>query len=166
MAKRTKSSLREHLKVGQDIALEEEKEGHADLLGWLAARADGDISDEDLWQRGLGTVEHEYLEWLKDTAEEIVKDAEGDREEAIEGVWENADGSAWVIYTYRAIQVLLITKNEDHWFDAGYGELGDSFSEAITRLAFAAVNADLGEAVEEALDEYEEAEEDEEDEDE
>ena len=71
---------------------------------------------------------------------------EGEGYDLTESIHEQVDGSAFIIYTYKALKVLEYTSNEDAIFE----ELGrdalsgvDSFSDAITRMAFYVMMQDV-----------------------
>lgn len=73
-----------------------------------------------------------------------------DREALDERVHETCDGSARVIYTSQALDVLRWTDSDDAYLDDfGAGALADvsSASEVYTRLAFYALRADVSEAL-------------------
>ena len=79
--------------------------------------------------------------------QEIANDA---REREAEGydlsdsIYEMVDGSSWIIYTHKALKVLEYTSNEDALFDGPNALMdADSFSDAITRMAFYAMMQDV-----------------------
>ena len=100
-------------------------------------------------------TEKEYRETVELHAREALSREKegGDINDAIH---EEADGSAWVIYTYRARLVLQYSKNEDAILD----EIGfegfsgaDSMAEIYTRAAFFALRQDIAEKAEELREE-------------
>ena len=102
-------------------------------------------------------TEQNYLEDVRDIAQEA-RSAD-DPQEFID---ESVDSSRWIIYTYRARNVLIWSRNEDAIVD----ELGEEafsgvsgLAELHSRAAFYALRADVLEAFEEARKEAEEAEE-------
>lgn len=167
-----KRNVHDELQVVKDLALEQgASEDFANEIDWLASRASWGGMESFRFsmveERVRGQEERDYYAEVQSAAATIVEEEEGDREAAIERAWEYADGAHAVIYYHEAVKTLQNSKNQDAWFDEGLGDLGDSFGEAITRMAFAAYHQDLLEAIEDALEAYEEAhaEEDEEDED-
>lgn len=99
--------------------------------------------------------EQSYREAVELHAREALSNGGGDFFDAIH---EEADGSAWIIYTYRARLVLQYSKNEDAILD----EIGfegfsgaDSMAEIYTRAAYFALRQDIAEKVEELREEAE-----------
>lgn len=102
-------------------------------------------------------TEQNYLEDVRDIAQEAL--TADDPQEFID---ESVDSSRWIIYTYRARNVLIWSRNEDAIMD----EMGEEafsgvsgLAELHSRAAFYAMRADVLEAFEEARQEAEEAEE-------
>lgn len=97
----------------------------------------------------------EYYDEIASLAADIVKEAEGDRETAFDRAHETVDGHQWIIYTRYNAQVLDHSSNESAHFD-NFGPLeADSYSDAMAKMAYAAMLQDLQEAIETALEEYE-----------
>lgn len=110
------------------------------------------MSDTDYSERDyLNTVELHAREALR-------REKEG--EDLFDAIHEEADGSAWVIYTYRARLALRYSKNEDAIFEHGEGLRNvDSMADVYTVAAFFALRQDIAEKVEELRkEEPEEAE--------
>ena len=150
-----KQSLHDMLRVVADVAEEQgASEAFLEHLRWTAQRSHHakNFENDDLVQLALGIKEREYRGFIDSAAKGIVDEADGDEEAAQERASETADGAHCVIYTHEAILTLLSTRNEEAWFDQGLGELGDSFGEAVTRLAFAAVEQDLLEDISEEME--------------
>ena len=102
-------------------------------------------------------TEQNYLEDVRDIAQEALT-----AEDPQEFIDESVDSSRWIIYTYRARNVLIWSRNEDAIVD----ELGEEafsgvsgLAELHSRAAFYAMRADVLEAFEEARKEAEETEE-------
>jgi hypothetical protein len=105
--------------------------------------------------------EQSYRETVELHAREALS-REKEGEDLFDAIHEEADGSAWVIYTYRARLVLQYSKNEDAIFDdlgmEGFAS-ADSMAEIYTRAAYSAIRQDIAEKVEELRkEEPEEAE--------
>jgi hypothetical protein len=90
----------------------------------------------------------EYYGDVRSTAEELIEACKSgeiaDREALFDRIHEECDGSAWIIYTANAQQVLMFSDNDD----AGIEELGaDSFDwkNGIpwSQLAFYAMERDV-----------------------
>jgi len=120
-------------------------------------------------------TEREYREDVDSTAAELFDNAKENhpddkdalRDEAFEAIHEAVDGSQWVIYTARAMRVLMYSRNDDAIFEQGEG-LGhvSSMAEVYSQAAFWAFYQDVSEKLDEYIDEYEPAEEEEEEEEE
>lgn len=66
-------------------------------------------------------------------------------EERSEFVWESVDGNEWVIYTYRAQIVMVISDNDDAWNEDGYEPVSKDSPDTIdwSALAYAAMSKDV-----------------------
>jgi len=109
--------------------------------------------DDEMERAALDVLRASYWADVRSFAEEIaqlVKDTDDEdwRDEAIVvAANEYADGSQWVIYTWRAYVVALASSNAD----AGEDEMGehelvrnaDSTNAAVTTAAFFAMRADI-----------------------
>ena len=97
-------------------------------------------------------TETEYWETVEAIADECHREGYGP--------WEQVDGCYWVIYTHAAHKVYLYSPNEDAIFDDGEGLAGcESMAEALTRMAFYAMLADVQARIAEMEDAAAEAEE-------
>lgn len=93
----------------------------------------------------------EYYTQCREIAQDVWAEAGGDRDEAFEALHEAVDGHAWIIYTFRNLQVLTHSRNCDAWFEE-YGPLEVSnFSDAVQKMAFAAMYADCSEYLNEII---------------
>ena len=127
-------------------------------------------TDEDLVESGRSALARKYRDEIRTSAKEILseildsRDAEDEspddlRERIEERIWEFADGSAWTIYTSRALSVLSISDNADYTVsEFGTDGLAESFADGTiwSRLAFIAIYADTSEIVWQAFSAYEE----------
>lgn len=67
---------------------------------------------------------------------------------------EQIDGNYWVIYTHAAHKVWVYSPNDDAVFDDGDGLAGcDSMAEALCRMAYFAMRADVAARIAELEDE-------------
>ena len=118
-------------------------------------------------------TQREYWNDIKTMAQEIMDEAvaaDPQDPEEWDGLWDNVheavDGTAWIIYTYRALRVMEYTANDDAHEDMGEIPTGQGWSGIVTYVAFWAMRADLSDAVWELLNAYEPPDEDEDDEEE
>lgn len=96
----------------------------------------------------------QYANECSDIARDIVDECQGDEERIQDRLHETIDGHQWIIYTYYALQILSHTKNDDAYFD-DFGPLtADGFSDAVTKMAFAAFMRDVQEDIPEALERW------------
>lgn len=101
----------------------------------------------------------EYHQQCADIANECVTEAEGDSDRAQELIHEAVDSHQWIIYTYFNGIVLEHSSNRGAYFE-NYGALGaNSYSDAMIKMAFAAMHQDVCECLEDALNAYEAAQE-------
>ena len=116
--------------------------------------------DDKLIESGVSALRREYYGEIRDTARDILDEAESGlddydeaREYIDERLHEAADGSQWVIYTAKNLDVLKVS---DNWL--AIDELGDfsysSLSEALAPSAYYAYRQDLQESVDAQADEY------------
>ena len=97
--------------------------------------------------------EQSYRETVELHAREALR-REKEGEDLFDAIHEEADGSAWVIYTYRARLALQYSKNEDAIFEHGEGIRDvDSMANVYTVAAFFALRQDIAEKVEELREE-------------
>lgn len=105
---------------------------------------------------------HNYWETVESIGREAIEEAknfasdfENAREMVDTNIHESCDGCAWVIYTAGAIQTLIHSDNEDAIFEVGADTSAwESFSMAVTQMAYWALQADV---MERMPDEWEEA---------
>jgi len=107
----------------------------------------------------------DYFDSVRATAAEIqeaIADGEyTDRDDVEERIWEEADGSYWVIYHHANLSCLRFS---DNWLaidDVGDEISGDSLTDVLVRAAFYAYHADITEYVGDIDDLLEAAEDDE-----
>ncbi len=102
-------------------------------------------------------TQRDYYEQCRAIAEECVKEAEGDEERAQDLVHESVDGHQYIIYTHYNMCVLRHSRNDSAYFD-NFGPLqADGFSDAMAKMAFAAMYQDVCEELGDALEAYNEA---------
>ncbi len=93
----------------------------------------------------------EYWENVERIGADAIQEAiefSDDAQDAIDAVTqqidESVDGSYWVIYTHAAAKGLIHSDNEDAIFDEGIGMEGvDSYSDAMTKMMYFALNRDV-----------------------
>jgi hypothetical protein len=101
-----------------------------------------------------------YRKNVEDLAREaLVQHKERPDDDLSDIIHELADGSEWVIYTYRAHHVVIFSDNANYGIDEGLVELSPGsvrdVSDLITQLAFWALRADVQEAADELQKEAE-----------
>ena len=83
-------------------------------------------SAEKLIEQAMNLLRRAYYSTIRDMAEDLKKRIEddeiSDREALSDAVHEDVDGSQWVIYTYRAQQVILASDNDSAYADEFGGE--------------------------------------------
>lgn len=100
------------------------------------------MSDNTITQR-------EYYHEIASIAQECLREQYEDGREVSECVSEAVDGHQWVIYTWANIAVLQISRNDNAYFE-NFGSLqAESFSDAVQKMAYAAMEADVQEALDE-----------------
>lgn len=98
----------------------------------------------------------EYNDEIKAIAAGCAKEAEGDHDRALDLVHEAVDGHEWIIYTHHNAEVLQHSDNHEAYFD-DCGQLeADSYSDAMIKMAFAAMHRDVCDEIEGALAAYSE----------
>lgn len=139
---------------------------------------DAEESREALKDYAGNTVRREYYQDITRAARDILVDAANEfdsydeaRDWIYERIWEDADGSGYVLYTAQNLKVLVAS---DNWLAiedvANEGIVGEAdlanFTSIMQQAAFFAVRADLTEAVDRDADEvaWREDQEDEDDE--
>jgi hypothetical protein len=93
----------------------------------------------------------DYYQSIKDLARQaLAEHKERPNADLSDIIHELVDGSAWVIYTYRAHHVLLFSDNANHGFDEGLVQLSPGsvrdVSDLVGQLAFWALRADVEQA--------------------
>ncbi len=96
----------------------------------------------------------EYFAECASIAREAVRDAEGDRDNALERCDEDTDQHQWIMYTYYHTQILQHSSHDNAYFE-DFGPLtADSYSEATQMMAIAAFRRDVYEYLDTALEEW------------
>lgn len=110
---------------------------------------------DELVSFGVDRLREDYYGDVRSMAEDVlsqVLDEETDEEDAREAlserIHESVDGSAWVIYTARALDVLRVSENDGAYVD-NFGTDGIVSDGSInwSALAFGAMEADVSERV-------------------
>ena len=112
------------------------------------------ITDEQE-QDAIRVLRQSYYQTVRACADDIISEAEkleeDEREDYIdERAHEDADGSEWVIYTWRARLVRSLSDNDNAVEEYGGNEGGD-LDEAITFAAYCALRADILDTVRRAI---------------
>ncbi|HEY7195493.1 MAG TPA: hypothetical protein VH439_17250 [Gemmatimonadales bacterium] len=106
-------------------------------------------------QEAVDVLRRDYYGDVTSYAEEIKRaiadDEITDRDDLLTRIHETADGSQWVIYTYRNMRVLLVSDNSDAYAEE-YGSEGMIKDGAINwaALAYAALERDIIDALDTA----------------
>lgn len=123
---------------------------------------------EELVSFGTDRLREDYYSDVRSMAEDVLSqvldeetDEDAAREALEERLWESVDGSAWVIYTARALDVLRVSENEGYALEE-WGTDGILEDGAIqwSRLAFGALYADVSERLWADFEEWKERRED------
>lgn len=102
-------------------------------------------------------TESEYYNQIRDLMDELVSECEGDEDKIQDTIHETVDGHHWLIYTHHNIEVLQHSTNHDAYFDT-FGPLeADGFSDAMLKMAYAAMYQDCQDELIEALERWREA---------
>ena len=116
------------------------------------------MAAEEVLSQANSMIRQAYYSDVRDYAREIVqsvKDGEiSDRDELYTRVSETVDGTQWVIYTHKAMAVLMASDNDGAYLDE-YGAEGliDGGALNWSRMAFAAMERDMFEQLDaEGLD--------------
>lgn len=99
----------------------------------------------------------EYANECRAIADNIVEECAGDEEQINDRLHETIDSHQWIIYTYYNLQVLTHSRNDGAYFDEFGALQADGFSDAMAKMAFAALEADVHEELDGALERYREA---------
>jgi hypothetical protein len=108
--------------------------------------------DEVTVEQAMTVLRRDYYGDVRSYAEElkkaIIDDEITDREQLLERIHETADGSQWVIYTFRNFRVLMLSDNSDAYAEE-YGSEGIVKDGTINWavLAYAALERDLFDAL-------------------
>lgn len=113
------------------------------------SRSDRERAERD-YDAAMNTMRRNYWQSVRDYAESIRDDVLSgelsDWESVDSRLWEDCDGSAWIIYTFQAQQVLLLSDNDSIGVDE-LGADGFDWSNGVpySQLAFFALRADISE---------------------
>lgn len=105
---------------------------------------------------------NDVREYAKDILDELEirsqEDFENSRDDIQDRLHETVDGSQWIIYYYRNLQVLEHTDNADYADDQGF-ELttNDGWRSLITQVSFWAMYGDLWQIIEALKDDLPES---------
>lgn len=95
--------------------------------------SDGEISQREYWAQ------------VESIAKDVTEEARADGDDLYERLLETIDGHEWIIYTYKAEQVMRWTDSTDAIEDAGgFDATGKSWAEIVTAFAFYALMQDVG----------------------
>lgn len=84
-----------------------------------------------------------FIDSVVNEIKEEVKSGDLDKDDVYDRVHETADGSQYCIYTHYAMKCLEFSQNEDEYFEQ-FGNLdAESFSDAMCKMAFYALRADI-----------------------
>lgn len=100
-------------------------------------------SEDQVIEAGERFERARYWQNVREIAEAALAEHPGDEETQHEAVWQSVDGSAWVIYTYRNLDVLRFTENDDAYEDFGDLPTGEGAYRVYQLLAFCAMKADV-----------------------
>ena len=85
----------------------------------------------------------EYHDECERIAKDAVRDADGDRNTAVEDIDSTVDSHSWIIYTGRNLDVLQHSRNCDAYFEEHGSLEADGYSDAMAKMAYAAMRADV-----------------------
>ena len=94
-----------------------------------------------------GELQRDYyrsVNGIVDDIEEESREGQSDPDDYTERVSEHVDGSEWVIYTWRAMEVLRISQHDEAYMDYGTVDLENGIPWSL--LAYAAMEQDVHEA--------------------
>lgn len=104
--------------------------------------SDHKISQSEYWRQIKAIV--------RDAKRESKEVPKKDRDERVqELITQAVDGHMWIIYTWAYPWVLMHTRNEDALFDSQGEQTFDSYSKAMQLMAFAAMEQDCYEVLNE-----------------
>jgi hypothetical protein len=99
-----------------------------------------------------------YAQEVQDLARQIRDEAREYRRDVEDVIHETIDSHGWVIYTYKAIQVMQHTDHDDAIEEYGEISMEGGWSGLVSRAAYAALAADVRDAIAELEEEEEEEE--------
>jgi hypothetical protein len=88
-------------------------------------------------------TEQAYWRDVASAADDAAENVRDHGQDASEAINEAADGSAWVIYTFRASQTMTFTDNADAFEEYGFTFEGKSWGEIVSICAACAFEADV-----------------------
>ena len=97
---------------------------------------------------------YEYKTEVQDLARQIRDEAREDDRDVDDVLHETVDGHAWVIYTYRAVEVMQHASNPDAYQDLGIDASG-GWSQFVSQAAYCALAEDVRDALADLEDEDE-----------
>lgn len=106
-------------------------------------------------------TEREYDEEVASIAKSAVEEHPDDEDAQVEYVEQSVDGHQWIIYTHYCPSVLEHSDNQDALFDNMGATEFDSYSDAIAKMAYEAMRADVLAELDNAREEAAQEEEDE-----
>jgi len=98
-------------------------------------------------------------EYAADIAEEIIRECDGDRDDAMDRAPEHADGSEWAIYYHKAHELCqnCNTDNGEQFYnDCGPWE-DVTYDKIATIIAYGELHARIAQAIDAKIDEAEAA---------
>jgi hypothetical protein len=114
------------------------------------------INDHALWAECKSLAAEIFEEFKRDHGADF--DPEDYRDDMNDRAHETADGHAWVIYTYRAIQLCSdcdTTRGEEFLDDIGGVEKGDTFGGIACKIAYGEIRRRVEEELDEIINAYE-----------
>lgn len=100
------------------------------------------MATKELRDMTLRELEREYLDAVRAIALEAAEIAGEDERDTF--IYESVDGNEWVIYTYRARLVAVLTEHVDEWEENGSGDPAGATPEVV---AFYAMRRDVEEEI-------------------
>lgn len=99
----------------------------------------------------------EYYAEVCAVAQAVLTESRDESRDVQDVLFEAVDGHQWIIYTFYNLQVLTHSRNDAAYFDS-FGPLDASgFSDAVQKMAYAAFEQDVQDAIAELQNESEEA---------
>lgn len=100
-------------------------------------------TEDEVIEAGERFERARYWASVRSIAEEALTENPDDDEAQNESVWQSVDGSEWVIYTRRNLDVLRFTDHDDVYEDFGELPTGEGAYRIYQLLAFCAMRADV-----------------------